>query len=193
MREKNAHLKKLPSLEQVKKDYFEDGLPLSKVAKKYGCSAGSVRMLFKKHGVDIRSCSESQQGERNPMFGVNHTKETREKMSGAYRDEVRDIHHQFGRGNPEEVKTPLQGRKMVRSSWEAAVCRYFNHNNIKYLYEPQFFEMVINDEKHVYKPDFLVMPEGKDEYYLEVKGMWKDLYHEKVDGLRKLGHKVVVW
>ena len=129
------------------------------------------------------------------MFGQKHTTVTRGKMSRAYGDDIRDVNLQNNWGNPETVKSPLQGQVTVRSSWEGAVIRYFSSKGTKYLYEPTAFSLQVNGVKTSYRPDFLILlgPGVEEEFYLEVKGVWNEAARTKVEAAIKAGYNLVVW
>jgi len=64
--------------------------------------------------------------------------------------------------------------RAFRSSWEANYARILNYENIKWEFEPRFFELS-NGER--YLPDFLI--EGKK--FIEIKGFWYGNSREKVE------------
>jgi hypothetical protein len=194
MRDNNSYIRKLPADDIVINDYCNLGLSLGQIGDKYKVSKSAVNMLLKRKGISLRSKSESKAGVRNNMFNIHHTKGAKEKMSNAYGNDVRKVNYTEVRGNTESVRTPLQGRVNVRSSWEGAVCRYFNNLGVKYLYEPKALKVVVDGGNTTYTPDFLVISGlGEKEFYLEVKGVWKEDSHKKVDYLINQGYPLEVW
>lgn len=195
VKENNFYTRKLPSIEEIKRLYVEEEKTPLEISEMFGAHKSSVTNIMRREGIVFRSKSESKKGDKNNMYGKDHTKETRGKMSSAYNAEVRDINEQFGRGNPEKVETPLQDVVTVRSSWEGAVCRYFNDKSIKYLYEPKRIELVIDGVNTTYTPDFIVYLDDdlNSKYYLEVKGLWNDVAKKKVRFAIEAGYNIIVW
>lgn len=57
----------------------------------------------------------------------------------------------------------------VRSTWEANISRVLKNMGISYSYEPDIFQLTIQDRVLHYRPDFKI-----GNYYLEVKGWWNE-------------------
>jgi hypothetical protein len=78
-----------------------------------------------------------------------------------------------GKGKPSKIKKTKQGRRKdlktyFRSSWEANVARWLNHQGIKWVYEPKvFFFDGVRTGTNTYCPDFY-LPDL--DIWLEVKG-----------------------
>ena len=101
------------------------------------------------------------------------------------------------------VKLPTHGRcgfridlndgNYYKSSLEADFARFCNHKGLSYQYEYKTFELVVNDKKVFYTPDFY-LPESNA--YVEMKGNRSDGKYNSnlhcVDALKKLGIDVHV-
>jgi len=183
IRPSNAFNKKVGNISELCIMYFDNGLQLSKIAEFFGCSKAAVYLQFKRHGVQLRSKSDAVSGENNGMFGKKQSEDTRHNMSNAFVNEVRSVHTCC----EETIETPYQGTKRVRSSWEAAVARYFDFHGTKYLYEPKRFKL---PNGLSYLPDFFILAENK---YIEVKGWYRDDYRKKVDLFEGMGNTIEVW
>ena len=195
IRDANSYVRRLPGVDKLYDLYHKEEKSLLEIAGMYGVCKSSVASALCKENIPLRSKSESKSGKRNNMYGKNHTDKTKGRMSDAYKGDVRGISEKFGRGNTEKVETPFQDKVTVRSSWEAAVCRYLNYCGIKYLYEPKRIELNIDGIDTTYTPDFLVYnsDDFKRSYYIEVKGVWTDEARAKVEAAIKEGFNIVVW
>lgn len=189
IRESNSYVKKVPDIDVAVKLYFDGGLSLSDIANKCGCTKNAVYQLFKRNGVKCRSRSDAVSGKNNPIFGVGHNDESKEKMVKAYSMEVRRPF--VGNNFVSSLEgTPLQGEVVVRSSWEAAVIRYFNSRSTLFMYEPRTFLLDIDGKKSSYLPDFYL---PKEEMYIEVKGWEKEGGIKKFEAFVELGYKAELW
>jgi hypothetical protein len=86
-------------------------------------------------------------GENNPMFG-------------------KVTHGKFGKYND----------VWMRSGWEVAYAKWLDKNNIKWLYEPKAFMLVLNGKDVTYTPDFYLPTIDR---YIEIKGWWRGDAKEK--------------
>ena len=86
-----------------------------------------------------------------------------------------------GKGNPMFGKiTHGKGGRYnniyMRSSYEIAYAKYLDKNNIKWLYEPKAFELLVNGKETTYTPDFYLPDLNR---YIEIKGYWRVDAREK--------------
>jgi len=114
-------------------------------------------------------------GKLNGMFGKRHTKLTIEKMRKIKLGKKVPTNsgkncYLYGRV-PEHSKRVKYNNIKMRSSWEAKYAQYLDRQNIKWLYEPKAFELVVNKKETTYTPDFY-LPETDE--YIEIKGWWRD-------------------
>lgn len=63
--------------------YIIEELSVRQVAVEAGCSPPTIIRYMKRYNISRRTKSQALSGERNPMFGVFHSEETRKKMSSA--------------------------------------------------------------------------------------------------------------
>lgn len=88
------------------------------------------------------------------------------------RKNIAQSQRMMGRNNPNFGKA-VHGKGnyykniWMRSSWEIEVAKWYDKNNIKWLYEPKAFDL----DTTTYTPDFY-LPEFN--LYIEVKGYWRD-------------------
>jgi hypothetical protein len=75
----------------------------------------------------------------------------------------------------------------MRSTWEIALAKWFDKQNIKWLYESKTFDL----GNCTYTPDFY-LPET--DTYVEVKGFWRDDAKKKFEEFKKIycGEKIKV-
>lgn len=100
-----------------------------------------------------RKISESRIGENNPIFKSNKF---------------------YSRGNGDYYKTPLQGVKFLRSSYEIKYAQYLDSNKILWMYETETFNL----GKTSYTPDFFLPSENK---FVEIKGWMKPEDKKKIE------------
>jgi len=96
-----------------------------------------------------------------------------------------------GKNNPMFGKIAYHGKGdyykniYMRSSWEILFAKYLDKLGIKWLYEPKFFDL----GNTTYTPDFY-LPEF--DYYIEIKGWWRDDAKDKFEFFKKLYPKVKI-
>jgi len=61
--------------------YINQFKSASTIGKELGCQQETVSNFLHKFGIPIRSQSETISGDRHPLFGKHHSKETRQKLS----------------------------------------------------------------------------------------------------------------
>lgn len=173
---------------------YKEGKSLEEIRVFFGGGGkDTIVQALNSAGVKVRSKSEALHGPKNHMHGKRHTKEARSKMSDAYAQQVRTV-VSSPRGNEEEVLSPLQGIICVRSSWEAAVARFFNSGGVAYLYEDHPLVFFAEGVRFSYTPDFLLLG-GRllPDKYIEVKGQWTDEARYKVETAISAGYNIEVW
>lgn len=194
IRDSHTYHKKTVDEKLVVRLYVDDMLSLSQVAEKVGISRMSVSNILDRNGISRRSKSEAKKGVLNNMYGQSHSKEVRSKMSDAYVDGVRGLSFMSGKGKYEKVKTNYGITVTARSSWEAAIIRFFNNLGVVYEYEPDYIRLTIDGVRASYRVDFYVKSGYESApFYLEVKGMWKQEAKKKIEAARKAGYNIVVW
>lgn len=155
------------------------------IASIFNCHLVTIHNRLKKYNIPVRTKSEARMGKLNPIYGVGHTKEAREKMSKSFVDGRRmGYNTHWGKGA--YYDTPNQGKKWMRSGWEVKVADYLTKNNIDWYYEYKWLYVVIGVR---YLPDFFI-PE--EDYYIEVKGRKKKRDMEKFE-LAKEKYNILLW
>ena len=139
------------------------------------------RKISKKLKEKFANGEMSNAGESNPMYGKNHTAETKERISTTRSERIinGDYASWFNKG---VVHSKKMNKEMVfRSSWEEACINHFDNNDsvaafevepVRILYEAEHGEYLRN-----YIPDFIVeyvdgkrlMIEIKPEYFVDAK------------------------
>lgn len=156
----------------------------------------------RKHSEESKQrMSESKKGAKNPMFGrtgekapffgKHFSKETKQRLSESHigKKLTEEAKQKMSESMKEgfrtgRLKPPKHGRgrtgiredlnQYFRSNWEANLARMFNFNRIKWLFEPQRFDL----GECTYLPDFYLP--AKD-LWIEVKGWIKDKDKKKVE------------
>lgn len=150
--------------EDLRRMYWDEKMHPSQIAEKYGCHKQIITNRLHEYGIPTRTKSEARMGELNPIYGVGHTKETRQKMSEAFTIGNRTIGFNSHWGKGAYYETPNQGKVWMRSGWEVKVADYLTENGYDWYYE---IERLYLDEISSYLPDFY-LPEY--DIYIEVKG-----------------------
>ncbi len=120
--------------------------------------------------------SIANKGEKNGFYGKKHSKESLEKMSIAQKKNARkgkdsNFYGKVYHGKRKYYLTIDGINYLMRSTWEIKFAKYLDKNGIKWQYEPQTFELIIDDKQLTYTPDFYLI--DSDEY-IEIKGWWRD-------------------
>lgn len=113
-----------------------------------------------------KNLSIRMSGKNNPMYGKKEP-----NAKGGFRD---DLGH------------------YVRSSWEADFARVLKYNGLDYDYEPEQFELTLDDGRTVhYTPDFYV--KSLDTWF-EIKGFMRDMDAMKIKAWQKKfpGRKLII-
>jgi hypothetical protein len=132
-------------------------------------------------------------GKLNGMFGKCHTDETKEKIRKTKIGKKVPTNtgkncHLYGQ-MPEHTKRIKYNNIKMRSSWEAKYAQYLDGKNIKWLYEPKAFELIINKKETTYTPDFY-LPEF--DCYIEIKGWWRDDAKKKFKKFKQRYNKIKI-
>jgi len=70
----------------------------------------------------------------------------------------------------------------MRSSWESKFAKWCDGSNIEWEYEPKAFDLILNQRKRIYIPDFY-LPEF--DCWIEVKGWWRPKAKKKFNKFKK--------
>jgi len=78
---------------QICNEYFSEEKPgIITLAKKRGCHFATINSIIERNGFKLRTCSEARKGkfvgENHPMFGKQHKKESKEKMSKSHEGKI---------------------------------------------------------------------------------------------------------
>ena len=140
--------------------YWNKKLTMKQIAKKISCNWGTIGYKLKKYNIKIRNKSECHKG-------LKRSEEAKQKMSGKNSPAYGKIAH-HGKG-------AYYKGVWMRSSYEIAYAKYLDKNNIKWQYEPKYFEIIYLykgiKKEGTYTPDFY-LPETNE--YIEIKGWWRD-------------------
>lgn len=173
------------SEEDIRRMYWDEKMHPSQIAEGYGVCKQTITNKMKTYGIPFRTKSESRMCELNPIYGVGHTEDAKQKMSQAFVN-GRKIGFGLGTwGNCKKYNTPNQGTVMMRSGWEVKVADYLTEKGLNWYYEYKWLSV----EDVNYLPDFY-LPEL--ETYIEVKGRKKKSDMEKFEKA-KLLYNVSLW
>ena len=164
-----------------------------------------------------KESSERFVGDGNPFFNKKHSDNTKSLMKADTEknrnkkkalSELRkgkSLEEQYGEERAHSIKEKLISsthQKAIfngyvrekykgyffRSSWESKVAKYFDDNNIEWIYESMGFKL----KKTTYFPDFYLCDEDK---WIEVKGYWYEGRKDKFEQFKQMypDIKIEVW
>ena len=175
----------------LKEMYWDRQMHPAEIGKELGIHKNTVHKKMREFGISTRSKSEARRGHLNPLFGVGHTKATREKMSNMFLTGERSL---------DAIKANQFGKKMeykgivFRSSWEYGFALLLEFNGVPWSYEPQRLSYRFKGLKKTYIPDFY-LPEGWGDgksLYVEIKGYGDKQEHYKLRAIRRSLKNLVV-
>ncbi len=153
----------------LKEMYWDKKMHPVEIGKTLGVHKNTVTKKMREFGIPLRTKSESRIKELNPIYGVGHSKKTREKMSNLFLTGERDLeaikNNQYG-------KRVEYGGEVFRSSWEYGFAVFLDNNSIPWDYEPHRLSYRFKGQKRVYIPDFY-LTKGFNSgipIYVEIKG-----------------------
>lgn len=116
--------------------------------------------------------SAALKGRVGTFKGKHHTKESREKMSII----MSMLHEETGMGGFSKckyykIKNIRDEEFSVQGTWELAVAKWLNENNILWVRRVYLAYVDYNGIKRHYCPDFVLLEEGR---YIEVKGYFSE-------------------
>ena len=151
------------------------GKPLSAKHCKYCVKCWKKYNIGNKHfsykGIKIKTCLDCNKPLQK-YTDANYCKSCANKG-------VRN--HNFGKAVP-PPKFINYNKINFRSLWEANFAKWCDSSGIKWKYEPKTFELVLNNKKVNYIPDFY-LPEF--DCYIEIKGYWRFNAKDKVNQFLK--------
>lgn len=126
--------------------------------------------------------SERNSGIGNPMYGTSIYELWKKKYGEEKANELIEKHKEaitkatkrgkdcnfYGKKYWPKREKLLYNNMYFRSNWEILVVKYLELNNIKWEYEPKYFDI---DNSTSYTPDFYLPEIDK---WLEVKGYWHE-------------------
>ena len=170
----------------LEKLYWQKKMHPRQIGEKLGIHGNTVIKKMLEFGIPMRTKSEARLGEMNPLHGVGHTLETKQKMSQAFLDGRRKVSLQNQYGNPTEYKGIV-----YRSTWEAGVAFYLDTFNRPYFYEYKSFPYFDGERRRSYTPDFYL---PVDDFYVEVKGIFRDRDLLKIElAASAAGIRIELW
>lgn len=122
---------------------------------------------------------------RKPRAWTKTKKPSKEKLKEIYGHSGKE-NGMYGKQPPKGAGRGKQGYRsdighFVRSTWEANFARILQYKNCKYEYEPERFDIIINNNKKTYCPDFLI-----DNYiYFEIVGYLDNSHINKIVAFRE--------
>jgi hypothetical protein len=131
----------------------------------------SIKESTKKKTRKTRERNGLNLPENNPMFGKNHSKETRERMSETRTEKILNGEYSswFDKGKHYSIK--LDKEVAYRSSWEKAVYEILDKDDNVKSYTPEPFKIpyVFEKVKRHYIPDLLVEYSDSTKKLVEIK------------------------
>ncbi|KKL81682.1 hypothetical protein LCGC14_1992330, partial [marine sediment metagenome] len=99
----------------LKEMYWNKKIHPVEIGRKLGIHKNTVTKKMREFGIPLRTKTEARIGELNPIYGVGHSKKSKEKMSALFLS---------GERNLDAIKQNQYGKKVeyageiFRSSWE---------------------------------------------------------------------------
>lgn len=129
--------------------------------------------------------SEKYSGSGNPFYGKRHSEENIKKMSEIQKRTAKrgkDCNF-YGKRFYAKKKSLFYRDIFFRSSWELKYAMYLDQNSIAWIYEPEAFDLIVENKECTYTPDFY-LPESQQ--YIEIKGFWYGDARVKLDAFMKI-------
>lgn len=175
----------------LKEMYWDKKMHPVEIGKILGIYKNTVTKKMREFGIPLRTKSEARIKELNPIYGVGHSKKTREKMSNLFLTGERDLgaikNNQYGK------RIEYRG-EIFRSSWEYGFAVFLDGNSIPWEYEPHRLSYKFKGQKKVYIPDFY-LPLGLNSEtptYIEVKGYGAKKERYKIKALKAQIENLIV-
>lgn len=116
------------------------------------------------HTRKMKDNMPDMSGERNGMFGRNHSPKSKQQMRKRHVFHIKRFHY----------NSQLEGEICFRSSWELKFAKWLDSKNIPWLYEIQTFNL--GDMS--YTPDFYLPTSN---LFVEVKGYMSSRNKEQIN------------
>lgn len=155
--------------ETLRKMYWDEKRHPRQIGKKFGITGSAIIKKMIAFGIPMRTKSEARIGDLNPIFGVGHSKKTKEKMSELFFTGERSVR---------PIENNRFGKKIVykgiifRSAWEYGFAVWLDKQKIPWKYELHRLSYRYKRQKRTYIPDFY-LPKGlysAEPVYVEIKG-----------------------
>lgn len=171
--------------------YWEEQKHPVAIGKMFGVHKNTIIKKLLAYGIPMRDKSAARIGALNPIYGVGHSKKTREKMSDLFFTGQRSL---------EPLKNNQYGKRMeykdfvFRSSWEYGFAKFLDANGIPWKYEPDRLGYRFKGQNRTYIPDFY-LPKGwtsKEPIYVEIKGYATKKEKYKIRAIQRSVKNLVV-
>jgi len=154
------------------------------IGKVFEIHKNTVIKKMLEFGIPFRTKSQARIGKFNPLYGVGHSKSTKEKMSNLFFTGERSL---------APIKAKRYGNKIryggvtFRSSWEYGFALLLDRRGVSWEYEPHRLSYRFKGLKKTYIPDFYLpngWVSGKPEY-VEIKGYGAKQARYKIRAIKR--------
>ncbi len=175
----------------LKEMYWDKKMHPVEIGKILRMHKNTVTKKMREFGIPLRTKSQARIKELNPIYGVGHSKKSKEKMSQLFLSGERSL---------EPIKSNQYGKRVeykgvvFRSSWEYGFSVFLDTNNIPWEYEPHRLSYKFKGQKKTYIPDFY-LPKGLNSdtpVYVEIKGYAAKKERYKIRALRMQIENLIV-
>jgi hypothetical protein len=175
----------------LKEMYWDKEMHPAKIGKVFGIHKNTVIKKMLEFGIEFRTKSEARLGKLNPLFGIGHTDETRQKMSDVVFDGSKDItsSHNNIYGKRVEYKDCK-----FRSRWEYGFALHLDRLGIEWEYETRRIKYLYGGIYRTYVPDFF-LPSGLAKSipcYVEIKGFCDAAAEQKIEAIKRQINNLVI-
>lgn len=153
----------------LKEMYWDKKMHPREIGAILGMHKNTVAKKMREFDIPLRTKSEARIKELNPIYGIGHSKATKEKMSALF---------VTGERNLDAIKNNQYGKRVkyagevFRSSWEYGFALFLDNHNVPWEYEPHRIGYKFKGQRRTYIPDFY-LPKGLNSgypTYVEIKG-----------------------
>lgn len=169
MRPSNERITVSIDKETIRKMYWDEKRHPRQIGEVFEVHKNTIIKKMLEFGIPFRTKADARLGDLNPIFGVGHSKKTKEKMSELFLTGERSLkpikNNRFG-------KNVVYGGITFRSAWEYGFAVWLDKKKIPWEYEPHRLSYHYKRQKRTYIPDFY-LPKGlynAQPVYVEIKG-----------------------
>jgi len=175
----------------LKEMYWDKKMHPVEIGKILGVHKNTVTKKMREFGIPLRTKSESRVKELNPIYGVGHSEQSKQKMSDVVADSTKNLTISWR--NPYGNRKYYKGLSF-RSTWEYGFALYLDNLDIGWDYESHRFQYQHNGKTRTYVPDFY-LPRGflnEIPCFVEIKGFCDNAGKSKLHSIKSQVENLIV-